>query len=130
MVGKGKIYKQHYACFDCRKAFKKTNLREVPKERQHVDEQGRVVHCPDCGARMPDVGFVFKPPKKSDVKAWEEWREYLTNTLDYAIRNSGIVNTQSREKLKEFIEAHDETRRSIRGAEIIHSPRRRTRRCT
>jgi uncharacterized protein (DUF2252 family) len=38
------------------------------------------------------------------MKAW------VTSTLDYAIRNSSLVNTQSREQLKKFIEAYDKAR--------------------
>ena len=110
MSDKGIIYKQHYACFNCRKAFKKTNLLEVLKQRVRIDEAGRVAHCPQCGERMPDVGYDFEPPKKDDVKAWEEARAKVMGTVGYAIRNSHIVNVKSRKRLMKFIEAYDESR--------------------
>ena len=102
-----KIYKQHYACFNCRKAFKKTHLAEVPKQRVRVDDAGRVVHCPQCGERMPEVGYDFKPPKTGDVKAWAEARAKVTGTLEHAIRNSRLVGVKSRRRLKKFREAYD-----------------------
>lgn len=105
MNPKEKIYKQHYACFDCRKAFKKTNMREVPASLLHIDDAGRVVICPQCGKRMPDVGFAFKPPRKGDVKGWEEARDDLSASLDHAFRNSLVANVQSSERRKKFIDA-------------------------
>jgi len=110
MSNKGVIYKQHYACFSCRKAFKKTNLMEVPKQHVHIDENGRIVYCPQCGERMPDVGLDFKPPKKDDAEDWKEAKAKISDTLDYAIRNSNLVNVQSRRKLKKFVEEYDQKR--------------------
>ncbi len=111
MSGEDKIYKQHYACFRCCKAFKKTNSREVPKRRSETDEHGRVVHCPQCGERMPDVGFDFEAPKQDDTKAWAEAEVRLTSSIGYAITNSAIVNLKSRRKLKKFIEEYDSKNR-------------------
>jgi DNA-directed RNA polymerase subunit RPC12/RpoP len=113
-----KVYKQHYACFKCRKAFKKTNLREAPKQHRHIDEKGRIVYCPECGERMPDVGFDFKVPKKNDVRAWEEAEAWLTGTLRHAIRNSSVVNTSSRTRVKKFIEEYDK-KNKVRANAVI-----------
>ena len=104
---KGKIYKQHYACFQCRKAFKKTNIQEIPKRQLQTDEGGRVVHCPQCGERMPDVGYDFEPPKQGDIKGWKEAESRLQNSLDFMLRNSAIVNVQSRRKRMKFIKKLD-----------------------
>jgi hypothetical protein len=30
--------------------------------------------CPECGEPMVDMGFDFKPPRQSDVKAWQTLR--------------------------------------------------------
>lgn len=95
MRNKGRIYKQHYACFRCRKAFKKTNLEEMPTHRLKIDELGRVVHCPQCGERMPDVGFEFEPPKKDNVKGWKEAEAKLEQSYDHEMRNSKIVGVKS-----------------------------------
>jgi DNA-directed RNA polymerase subunit RPC12/RpoP len=112
MSSKGKIYKQHYACFRCRKAFKKTNIQEIPKRQLHIDEGGRVVHCPQCGERMPDVGYDFEPPKQDDIKGWKEAESRLRNSLDFMISNSAIVSVQSRRKRMKFIKKLDSMNRA------------------
>jgi tRNA G26 N,N-dimethylase Trm1 len=48
---------QHYACFDCRKTFR----REVDLSRNP---------CPDCGGWMHHMGSYFEAPRRRDVKAW------------------------------------------------------------
>ena len=110
MSKEDKIYKQHYACFKCRKAFKKTNLAEIPRRRQHIDEHGRIVYCPECGERMPDVGFDFEPPKKDDIRGWKEAEARLEKSIDYELRNSKIVNVKNRKARTQFIRERDAKR--------------------
>ena len=54
-----------YACFACRKSFKR-----IPRDR--------VQKCPDCGAPANEMGRSFRPPKKTDVEQWKKieklWR--------------------------------------------------------
>ena len=39
----------------------------------------KVSTCPECGAKMADMGFDFKAPKKNDKQAWENAENcYLT----------------------------------------------------
>lgn len=58
-------YKPHFACFRCRKSFRRRLKREV-------DPAGpdRPAKCPQCGLLMADIGLDFKPPRTSDAKAW------------------------------------------------------------
>lgn len=53
-------YMHPYACFECRKSFKRLNVSEP------------VLPCPHC--RGPSVGLTrsFKPPKQSDIKQWRK----------------------------------------------------------
>jgi hypothetical protein len=67
-------YRDHFACFHCRKAFKywqwedceqsewkaKARLRHVPRQ----------IVCPDCSRPMVDMGLDFKAPPKDDREAW------------------------------------------------------------
>jgi hypothetical protein len=58
-------YKKHYACFACRKAFKRRNKADV--------DQGGEEHparCPQCALLMADMGLDFAPPPTDDRKAW------------------------------------------------------------
>jgi len=97
-----KTYKPHFACFSCRKSFKKPPIEDYLRQRGELQpykqflsvslnkaklkkleaklglsregmEQAyldAVSTCPDCGERMADLGLDFKPPKKTDAKAW------------------------------------------------------------
>ena len=62
-------YKNHFACFRCRKAFKQTS--EYDWNNPHLDYKNHVFKCPDCKIEMADMGMDFRAPKKSNVKAWK-----------------------------------------------------------
>lgn len=53
-------YLHPYACFQCRKSFKRATRAEA------------VLPCPGCGG--PSIGLTrkFKPPKRSDEKQWKK----------------------------------------------------------
>lgn len=51
-------YKQHWACFVCRKAF---------KYAQVVDQT-----CPQCGRKMIPMGLDFKAPPKNNLAQWRK----------------------------------------------------------
>jgi predicted nucleic acid-binding Zn-ribbon protein len=53
-------YLHPYACFRCRKSFKRGSRKAV------------ILPCPECGG--PSIGLTrkFKPPKQSDGKQWEK----------------------------------------------------------
>ena len=60
-------HKQHFACFQCRKAFK----RRWPCDYL---ARGVVVYrpfsCPECGQPMNDMGVDFKAPPQNDQRQW------------------------------------------------------------
>lgn len=64
-------YKRHYACFGCRKGFKRpAAVRWQPKGmplKPLVDP----APCPDCGCEMSNMGLDFKPSKRRDAEHWE-----------------------------------------------------------
>lgn len=65
------IYKPRFACFECRKSFRVRDEDEMSCEPKR-DEQGRrIAFCPQCRARMYDIGIDFRVPKKSDSDAWQ-----------------------------------------------------------
>jgi hypothetical protein len=63
-------YKPHYACFACRKAFKRRLLGDIRDGGPH-----RSYVCPQCAGPMADMGLDFAPPPMQDRKAWQvlEW---------------------------------------------------------
>lgn len=63
-------YKRHFACFACRKGFKRPPLTDW--DEAEVDP----APCPECGQRMADMGLDFKPPPRTDLEHWAV-AEYL-----------------------------------------------------
>jgi DNA-directed RNA polymerase subunit RPC12/RpoP len=73
-----------YACFKCRKSFKRkqffssvdrfmTSDQQAGQYKESADFNAkRIYKCPDCGDQTYFVGTDFKAPKKSDTKAWRE----------------------------------------------------------
>lgn len=63
-------YKSHYACFECRKTFKRRLASDV---FDGVDKTRPIVpaKCPECGGMMANMGLDFASPKKSDIKTWK-----------------------------------------------------------
>ncbi|MED5373228.1 MAG: hypothetical protein VX899_19575 [Myxococcota bacterium] len=57
-------YMPHYACFLCRKAYKRRLLGDLPPQ------EDKPFRCPQCQGPMADMGQDFAPPKMRAVKAW------------------------------------------------------------
>ena len=57
---RGAEYRSHYACIDCCKSFKQDPLNDALPHS-----------CPNCSGKLHDMGRNFRPPKKTDKKAWE-----------------------------------------------------------
>lgn len=57
-------HKQHFACFDCRKAFKQ------PGSETSGVEAERPFPCPQCGRPMAVVGRDFQAPPQRAEKQW------------------------------------------------------------
>ena len=99
----GQTYKSHFACFLCRKVFRKTAMEDyvehvglkVAHDRilfrqtrlgrhatpgisyEEVFERyvADVSICPQCGKRMAAVGLDFKAPPHRKKEAWEILRD-------------------------------------------------------
>lgn len=95
-------YKPHYACFDCKKTFKRKLLWDIsPDTKQTVEAK-----CPQCSQLMANMGLDFASPKKDNVKAWSHLKTlYSVGITFHSCGCSGpgyIPN--STEKLKEYFE--------------------------
>ncbi|KIC02426.1 hypothetical protein OA88_08310 [Flavobacterium sp. JRM] len=95
-------YKPHYACFDCRKTFKRRLMSDIERGEKSVQE----AKCPECGELMANMGLDFESPKKDDVKKWEHIKSlYSVGIAFHSCGCSGpgyIPN--SKEKLIEYFE--------------------------
>ena len=96
-------YKPHYACFNCRKTFKRRLLIDIEDSDNFQLKEAK---CPDCGNLMAHIGMDFKAPKKDDVKEWRHIeRLYSVDITFHSCGCSGpgyIPNTK--EKLIAYFE--------------------------
>ena len=81
-----------YACFDCRKCFKRVGLwaraaELVPTGKPLSTalmefENGYRNACPQCGTAMRFVGQAFKAPKHKDMRSWERLKSFYIDSRD------------------------------------------------
>ncbi|MBA4264298.1 MAG: hypothetical protein C0453_04390 [Comamonadaceae bacterium] len=92
---KSKGIPHQYACFQCRKCFKRPQFpgafnRFMTSEQQKGQadtaeqfEDHREYKCPDCGGQAFFMGTDFKTPKRTDVKAWQEAQVFIESGKVY-----------------------------------------------
>ncbi len=106
------IYKQHFACFDCRKTFKRKLLNDLKDTVAGQQKESVPAKCPECGALMASMGLDFKSPRKEDLKAWkimaglyeigQTFHSCGCNGPGYRPRDEGQMNVYLSELLKEY----------------------------
>ncbi|QDU56248.1 hypothetical protein [Aeoliella mucimassa] len=119
-------YKSHFACFDCRKTFKKKAMVDwaeqkglsrtyhqlfVNRGQQLEKVEARlgitwsefrqqyyddVSTCPQCGKAMAAMGLDFRAPKKQDVIAWEVVRDLNDRGFSFAGSGCSVGYTPPR----------------------------------
>lgn len=72
-------YKPHYACFNCRKTFK----RRLAEDLDIPAEQTTEARCPRCGELTADMGLDFKSPPKSGIKAWAHLKDLYSVGISF-----------------------------------------------
>ncbi|PTY00580.1 hypothetical protein DB345_00315 [Spartobacteria bacterium LR76] len=80
---------KQYACFSCRKCFKRPQAQESNNrfmtsaqqraQRKKIEnaEAAREYKCPDCGTPTVFTGIDFKPPRRSDLEGWKKARRFI-----------------------------------------------------
>ena len=61
-------YSQHYACFACRRAFKRAE--RWPPEEGEAPRESRP--CPECGQPARAMGVNFKAPRRESANQWRK----------------------------------------------------------
>jgi hypothetical protein len=84
-----------YACFECRKCFKRkqfsatynrfmTGAQQIGQAREAEEfNTERDYRCPDCGGPTYFMGQDFKAPKKADIKGWKKAKEFIESGKVY-----------------------------------------------
>jgi hypothetical protein len=124
-------YRDHFACFDCRKTFKIWQWEDCEKSewkfKKRLHHVPREVLCPDCGQSMVDMGLDFKAPHKDNREAWQ----ILAILFDYGFDfhgcgcdAGGFVPPRTLGELPVWLEKH---KRSSKGELLLNKfkPRRR-----
>jgi hypothetical protein len=62
------LHKQHFACFDCRKAFKQRGSEGSATSPE--PQTFRPFPCPECGRSMAVMGRDFEAPPQRDRTGW------------------------------------------------------------
>ena|SRR5579862_4269749 len=65
-------YKEHFACFQCRKTFKQTNRKELAQKMPTGPDGKRRVLCPECSRPMQNMGLDFHAPRQADLRQWRK----------------------------------------------------------
>jgi hypothetical protein len=111
-----KIYKPHYACFACRKAFKQPfQYESVTQKTAHGGYcyTSKIVSndqptCPECRQPMHHMGHEFKAPKQNNKKQWKKVQQLFFAGFAHhscGCGGSGAYPRQLRE-IPEFIRQH------------------------
>lgn len=74
-------YKEHYACFSCRKVYRQPMRHEMARPIGREDR--RLVPCPQCGMAMTNIGKDFKAPRQADVKQWQKVQELFASGYSF-----------------------------------------------
>jgi DNA-directed RNA polymerase subunit RPC12/RpoP len=103
-----------FACFECRKSFKRKLGRET-------------YACPQCGKPMREMGRQFKAPKLDDVKQWRKVEALVRGGITFHSRRLYSLRNMSKvlREVAPFIRRVRTTTMSD-GAHLLSStPRRR-----
>jgi hypothetical protein len=76
---RSKMHKPHYACLNCRKAWKPLSRPEVVTVYyKHLEVHNpAITRCSSCRAPGTYMGLNFRAPRKTDVKAWKRVKEII-----------------------------------------------------
>ena len=67
----GAFYKEHWACFVCRKMVRKPSMFEAGWKHAEERRLGTVM-CPECKGPLHSMGKAFRPPLRSAVHRWRK----------------------------------------------------------
>ncbi|WP_309708116.1 hypothetical protein [Armatimonas sp.] len=90
------LYKQHLACFACRKVWR----------QERVDEAIAPL-CPDCHQPLTDMGKDFKAPRRDATKQWAKAEALVKNGIRFSSCGCGGPGPmpQRLNEVEAFVEA-------------------------
>jgi len=108
-------YQIQFACFECRKAFKRPYTVGEQKRSAWLSRRisGRqplkpftppVYHCPDCDAEATLMGRAFRAPRHDDVDRWRAVEILARGGITFWSYVGRLPETVS--EAKRFVETH------------------------
>ena len=102
-------YKPHFACFKCRKTFKRRLIVDIDRGKAYQKNYWQNIHiaakCPECASLMANMGLDFEAPKKNDKKAWQHMENLYESGI--AFHSCGCTGPgyipKDKEKLLEYL---------------------------
>jgi DNA-directed RNA polymerase subunit RPC12/RpoP len=97
-------YKSHYACFDCRKTFKRRLMWDINR----TDKTEVEARCPQCRNLMANMGKDFEAPKMNDIKAWDHTQRLYSAGIAYhscGCTGPGYI-PRTKEALVSYLQEH------------------------
>jgi hypothetical protein len=115
-------YRDHFACFDCRKAFKYWQWEEIDEagfhQKQKLKHVPRKIICPECSQPMAEMGLDFKAPPQNDKDAWKIMQALYDHGFNF--RSCGcFVGYKPPRTLREVPEWIAEHRRQNDGERLL-----------
>jgi hypothetical protein len=115
-------YRDHFACFQCRKAFKYWQWEDCDesswKMKKKLGHVPREIVCPDCSKPMVDMGLDFRAPAKDDTEAWRIMEVLYENgfTFQGCGCDVGFSPPRTLREVPEWLEKH---RRKSAGESLL-----------
>ncbi|MFC5539862.1 hypothetical protein ACFPQ1_36530 [Rhodocytophaga aerolata] len=131
-------YKNTYACFNCRKGFKRRLDRDLLSQKElRVEKQKKfdkliykkevadkkandtlLIKCPDCGDQMVNLGKDLRLPKKDKQEQWMAIEYLANNNFNFftcGCDGIGVVP----QNLQEAYKLMEERRRKTEGEKLL-----------
>jgi DNA-directed RNA polymerase subunit RPC12/RpoP len=116
-------YRDHFACFRCRKAFKHWQWEEGEDRaragKAKLHHAPREIRCPDCDAPMVDMGLDFKAPRRHDPEAWEIMEALYENGFTFHGCGCSVYIPSPPRSLRELPEWLEMHRKSSEGEALL-----------
>ncbi|WP_395142485.1 hypothetical protein [Armatimonas sp.] len=112
------IYKQHLACFACRKVWRQERLDETIAPL-----------CPDCHQPLTDMGKDFKAPRRNATAQWAKAEALVKNRVRFSSCGCGGPGPmpQRLNEVEAFVEARTQSA-TEQAAEAARQERQRLKR--
>src|SRR6266478_2351289 len=125
-------YQLQFACFDCRKAYKRPYTVKEQNRSAWLNQRisGKkpskpfimaVNHCPECSGVLTMMGRAFRAPKHDDIDQWHKVELMARSGFTFHSYAGRLPDTLN--EARRFVETH---RKMSKGEKLAKQIRSRT----